>query len=66
VSATALSPPYSAYSSANSASAVIAYCRLIPVIAFTASEPSQRIDVRFTKMYSASQKTAMMLRTAGL
>jgi hypothetical protein len=35
-------------------------------MAFTASAPSQRIDVRFTKMYSASQKTAITLRTAGL
>ena len=66
VSATAFRPPYSAYSSANTASAVIAICRSRPAMAFTASAPSHRIDVRFTKMYSASQKTAITLRTAGL
>jgi hypothetical protein len=66
VSATALRPPYSAYNSANNASAVMAYCSSSPVIALTARAPSQRIEVRFTKMYSASQNTAITLRTAGL
>ncbi len=35
-------------------------------MAFTAREPSHRIDVRFTKTYSTSQKTAMSVRTPGL
>ena len=35
-------------------------------MAFTASAPSHRIEVRFTKMYSTSQKTAITVRTAGL
>ena len=38
----------------------------MPVTVCTAVAPSQRIDVRLMKMYTPSQNTAMVVRTAGL
>ncbi|MNW07392.1 hypothetical protein D3C71_2039890 [compost metagenome] len=62
VNATALSPPYSWYASANRPSKVSASIWSMPVTWATAIEPSHTIEVRLTNTYSPSQNTAIKVR----